>query len=132
VPAIYYESAEVRPLFPKWVPLGCGAASICALVLLFVGGSLASRGSFSKVFAFALGSMEGEMTRMYAADVKPVQKTEFAANMKTLRERLDHEQVALGRVQPLLQTMRDAVSDGQVTSAELERINAQVRAANGK
>ncbi|HXH40311.1 MAG TPA: hypothetical protein VNN08_16905, partial [Thermoanaerobaculia bacterium] len=44
-PADYYAAAgtDLRPLFPRWVPVGCGWASLVFVVLLFVAGTFASR-----------------------------------------------------------------------------------------
>ena len=44
-PADYYSTpgSTLRPLFPRWVPVGCGWAALVFVVLLFVAGVLAPK-----------------------------------------------------------------------------------------
>src|SRR5512145_1965003 len=79
LPAEYYCAplSDVRPVFPKWAPYGCGIAAAIFLVFLFVGGSILSGPKFGEVLDFVLGMSIGEMRGMYAADVTTDAKDHF-------------------------------------------------------
>src|SRR5438270_13406533 len=82
-PADYYSSpGKLRPLFPKWVPAGCGWASLVFSVLLFVGGALAPKSGSALEWLF--GKIEMDMTPHFTRNVTPAPKSAFAAEMKTL------------------------------------------------
>ena len=120
-PADYYESpaSEVRPVFPRWVPLGCGTASAVFLVLLFVVGAFLATTGLGTLIDFALGSALGDIRKMYTPDVTAPQKASFETEVKKMREGLRSNAVPVQDVQPFLKSMQHAISDKKVTPAEL-------------
>jgi hypothetical protein len=128
-PADYYSSpaGEVRPLFPKWVPFGCGTAAIVALLVVFGLGIAVSRGGMGELFNFMFASMQGEIDKMFTKDVKPADKIAFEAEMKAMRESVRQNRISVDRLQPLLRTLRDVVSDERVTPAETQQMTQEIR-----
>ena len=133
-PADYYSSPveNVRPIFPRWVPFGCGTAAIVLLVILVGVAAGMSSGAFRGLFEMALASMEGEIEKMMAPDVKPPQKAAFEAEMKGIRESVRAGRLKIDRLQPLMRTMRETVVDEKVTAAEVEDLTRAARAVNSK
>ena len=129
-PGEYYASAStsLRPLFPRWVPFGCGSAALIALCILFAGGAVAGSGGAGVIFELVFGTMKDEIDGMFTNQVQPAQKAAFDAEMKTLRERMKGPGIPVQRLQPLLKTIREASSDGQVTPQEADTLTAAVRA----
>lgn len=129
-PGHYYGSVALppRPLFPKWVPFGCGSAAIVALLILFVGGAIAGSGGAGLIFEMVFGSMQDEIDGMFSRQVPPAQKAEFDEAMKSLRARMKGPGVPLEKLQPLLRAIRDASSDGEVTAQEARGLTDAVRA----
>ncbi|HEX9163109.1 MAG TPA: hypothetical protein VF980_15495 [Thermoanaerobaculia bacterium] len=123
-PAAYYTApvSEVRPIFPKWVPVGCGTASAVILVLLFAGGALMTGSRLAQLMDFVLGSSLGDVRSMYAPDVSPAQKQRFDAEVKHLRDELRKNNVSVQNLQPFLKAMQSAISDKRVTSEEVEKM----------
>jgi len=121
-PADYYSAplSEVRPIFPKAVPYGCGAVSIVAIVLLFIGGAIAGSGQGGLLFATLFGTMATEIKGMYAKDVTAAQKAALGAEIRTLQTNLEKGNVSMESLQPLLHAIRDASGDNIVTAKETE------------
>ena len=82
-PADYYATpvGDAKPLFPRWVPYGCGIASIVLIVIVFAGGYFAVHGGMGQLLAFMFGSMHDEVARMFTKDVSPAQKAAFEQEM---------------------------------------------------
>ena len=131
-PADYYSTpvGDVRPLFPRWVPFGCGTASIIVLLLVFALGAAVSTGALGELLDLMFGSMQGEIDKMFTPDVKPQQKAAFDAEMKTMRASIRANRLSLDRLQPLLRSMRDASSDEHVTAAETEQLTREIHEIN--
>jgi hypothetical protein len=131
-PADYYSSPveEVRPIFPRWVPFGCGTASIVLIILLVSLAAAMSSGAFGGMFEMVFASMQGEVEKMMTPDVKPSQKAAFAAEMKAMRESIRANRLKMDRLQPLMRTMRDVVSDERVTPPEVDRLTREMHALN--
>ena len=123
-PCAYYSAplSEVRPIFPKWVPAGCGIASAVIIVLLFAGGALVSGPALSQFMDFVLGLSLGEMRGMYTPEVTAQQKQHFDDEVKHLREGLRNNKVSVPNLQPFLKTMQTAIADGKVTPEEVDRL----------
>jgi hypothetical protein len=130
-PADYYAAplSEVRPIFPPWVPYGCGAASLLVIVLLFVAGSLAGSGTGSLIAAL-FGTMQDEIRGMFTREVTAAEKAAFDAEMKSLRGNLGAGRVSIDRLQPLLHAIRDASMDSKVTAEETVRLTDEARKVN--
>jgi hypothetical protein len=131
-PADYYSTplADVKPLFPRWVPFGCGTAAIVLLVIVFLGGIFAARGGMGQLFDMMFGSMQGEIDKMFTKDVSPAQRAAFDGEMKTMRDRVRQNRLPIDRLQPLLRTMRDVTSDEHVTPAEADQLTKEMHAIN--
>jgi hypothetical protein len=132
VPADYYCApvAESERLFPRWVPLGCGTASLVMLILLFIGGAFANRGGATRLVDWGLVEMQQELIDMCDRDVKPEQKTNFTAEVSTLRDRMRAQKVKADELVSLLQSMRETISDEQVSPAELDELTKKIHAIN--
>ncbi len=131
-PADYYASPadSAKTIFPKWVPFGCGTASIVFVIGMVFMGSAVSSGAFTELFEFVIASMEGEITKMMATDVKPQPKAVFQAEMKTMRASIRTGRLSMERLQPLMKTIRDVSGDETVTGAEVDRLTREVKAIN--
>ena len=76
--------------------------------------------------------MQGEIDKMFTKDVKPADKATFDAEMKTMRESVRLNRMPMQRLQPLLQTLREVVSDERVTPPETAKLIEQLRQINKK
>jgi hypothetical protein len=131
-PADYYSTpvGDARPLFPRWVPFGCGTASIIVLLLVFALGAAVSAGGLGQVLDLMVGTMQGEIDKMFTADVKPQQREAFDAEMKTMRTAIRENRLSLDRLQPLLRSLRDASSDEHITAAETDQLTQEIHEIN--
>lgn len=131
-PADYYSTptGDAKPLFPRWVPYGCGTAAIVLLVVVFVGGVFAARGGMGQMFDFMFGSMQGEIDKMFTKDVTPAERAAFDNEMKTMRDAVRQNRLPIDRLQPLLRTMRDVTSDEHVTPAEADQLTKEMHQIN--
>jgi len=95
-PADYYSSpvGDARPLFPRWVPYGCGSAAIVVLLIVFGLGIAAQRGLMGEMFELMLASMQGEIDKMFTPDVKPADKATFDAMHAA--DRMAHDKLKEG------------------------------------
>jgi hypothetical protein len=132
LPADYYTAPadEVRPVFPRWMPLGCGGAALVFLVLLFIGGAWAGGGGFGSVLDWVLGKMEPELTSSYTPDVTPTQRTAFEREYAHLREGVRNNKVDLVKMQKVLQSISEASSDKKLTSDEVVKLTKQMSEAS--
>ncbi len=131
-PADYYAAppSEVRPLFPRWVPFGCGTASLLAIIVLAIGGAFAGSGRAGALFATLFATMEDELRSSFTKEVTPAERAAFDVEMKTLRANLAAGRVSIDRLQPFLQTIRDVSADNKVTPDEVEKLTRAAREVN--
>jgi len=131
-PADYYASpvGENKPIFPKWVPYGCGSAAIVLLIVVFLAGIFVARGGIGSLFEFMFSSMQGDIDKMFTKDVQPAQKAAFDREMNAMRERVRQNRLPSDRLPPLLRDFRDAISDQRVTPAEAEKLTNEMHALN--
>ncbi len=131
-PADYYSAPleEVKPIFPRWVPFGCGTAAIVLIIGLVGIAAGISSGAFGEVFDMVFSSMQGEVDKMMTADVKPPQKAAFDAEMKRMRDAIRSSRLKMENLQPLMRTMRDVISDERVTPPEVDQLTREVHAIN--
>jgi len=129
-PADYYASpgSDLRPLVPRGVPIGCGWASVVFVILLFVAGAFAPRSGalLGKLF----GMIGDDITKHFTSDVTPVQKAEFAAEMKTLRAAAGEGKLKLEKTQSFLKLATDVDADEKVDHAETDKLIAALRDVN--
>jgi hypothetical protein len=133
-PADYYAAplAEVRPVFPKWVPYGCGTAAV-AFFLLLIGAGIALSGERLKGFLdLMIGMTLGQMKPMYQPDITEMQKAAFDREVEAMREKLRTSKISVQHVQPFFQQMQKAVGDEKVTADELEKLTEAATKAGEK
>jgi hypothetical protein len=131
-PADYYATSvgDAKPLFPRWVPYGCGIASIVVILVVFIGGYFAVHGGMGRAMDWMFSSMQGEVEKMFTKEVSPVQKANFKAEMKTMRDSVRQNRLPMDRLQPLLRTMQNAIEDEHVTPAEADQLTKEMHAIN--
>jgi hypothetical protein len=131
-PADYYSAplSEVKPVFPAWVPWGCGSLAALVLLVLFAGGAMLSGPRLATLIDLMLSMTIGEIKAMYQPDVTGAQKNAFEAEVKRMREGLRNGTVSVQKVQPFLQTMQRAIGDEKVTAAELEQLTKAAHQAS--
>jgi hypothetical protein len=129
-PADYYAAPgkALRPLFPRWVPIGCGWASVVLVILLFAVGALAPRSG--SVFGWLFGKIGDDIPPHFQRDVTPVQKAEFAAEIKTLRAAANAGKLRLDKTQSFLKLVTEVDGDEKVNHAEADKLIAAVRDLN--
>jgi hypothetical protein len=129
-PADYYATTEsrLRPLFPRWVPLGCGWASLVFVIVLFVAGTFASRSG--SLLDMLFGKIQDDLAQHFSRDVTPAQKASFAAEMQTMRASARNGKLKLDRTQTFLRLATDVDSDEKVNHAEADKLIAAARDVN--
>jgi hypothetical protein len=131
VPADYYSApVQVRPLFPKWVPLGCGIAAATFIAIMFVGGAVASHGGVGRVMDFLLGMMQNELAGYYSADVPPASRQALESELDGLRANIRAERVPFANLDPVMSSLRAATEDKKITNAEVDEIRKKIAEAN--
>lgn len=132
LPADYYSApaADVRPIFPRWVPAGCGWASLVFLIVLFTGGAFVARAGMGTMMDFVLGMMETEILRMYAADVTKEQKESLSRELTRLRENVRTERVPIQSLDPVMKSLRKASADEKLTAGEVESLVRDMKKLN--
>jgi hypothetical protein len=132
LPADYYcaPTSEVRPIFPRWVPLGCGSASVAFVILLFAGGAWIQRGGLEQAVSFFLGMMQGEMAAMYGKDVPDVDKKALTGAMTSFGENVRTHRVPLTKLQPVMDSLQPAIADKQLTREEVAHLVDVINKAN--
>jgi len=129
-PAEYYAApgSDLRPLFPRWVPVGCGWAALLFVVLLFVAGAFAPKSG--SVLDMLFGKIEDDIAAHFTKDVTPVQKAAFAAEMKALRASATAGKLKLDKTQSFLRLATDVDADEKIDHAEVDKLIASVRDVN--
>jgi hypothetical protein len=126
-PSDYYASpVTARPLFPSWVPTGCGIASAALLVIAFVAAAFVMSAGVGKLMAYVIDSSHAEMKAMYGKDVPPAKRAQVDAAMDGISHDLAADKLAYGKLEPLLTTMRDTMDDKKITNAEADQLLAKV------
>ena len=133
LPADYYSApaSEVRPLFPRWVPLGCGSVAAVFLLIGFIGGPLAVRaGLLGKFIAMSLDMSSAEMQPMIGKDVPPAQKKALSDELAELSRNVEAEKTNLTQIQPVMEAMKTAIADKKITAAEVATLTRLAHDAN--
>lgn len=130
-PAEYYSAplSEVKPVFPQWVPWGCGGVAALFLLLLFAGGSMLTGSRLNALVDLTLGMSIGEVKGIYGGDVTAAQKTAFDAEVTAMRRNLRESKISVQNVQPFLKAMQKAVADEKVSGPEVEELTKLARDA---
>ena len=130
LPAEYYCAplAEVRPIFARWVPFGCGTVSAVILVLLFAAGAVFSGPRFGDLLDLFVGTSVGELRGMYTKDVTPPEKQQFDAEIERMRAGLRTGKIPVKNLQPFIKEMQNAIADKHVDGGELQRLTKAAQA----
>ena len=129
-PADYYSTpgTNLRPLFPRWVPLGCGWAALAFVIVLFVAGAFVPRSG--SILDMLFGKIQDDITSHFGRDVTPVQKAAFGVEMKTLRAAARDGKLKLEKTQSFLRLATDVDADEKIDHAEADKLIAGVRDVN--
>lgn len=132
VPADYYCApvAEKDRMFPRWVPFGCGTAALIVLIVMFLGGAFVSQGGGARAIHWFFGKMQAELLAMCDHDVQPAQKSEFAAEMSTLQERISSGKVKSDKLMSVFEAIRDDTADQSVSPSEIEQLTKKIHEIN--
>ena len=131
LPSDYYSAplSEVRPVFPRWVPYGCGIAAAIAIIALFATGAMLTGPRLAQGLDFVIGMSLGDLRGMFQG-VSTEQKDAFEREVKAMRDGLNANRVPASAVQPFLQAMQKAIADKKVTPEEVEQLTKAARAAS--
>jgi hypothetical protein len=129
-PADYYADPEsrLRPLFPRWVPIGCGWTSLIFVVVLFAAGAFAPRSGV--IVDWFFGKLQDDLTHSFSADVTIAQKQAFAAEMQTMRSAARNGKLKLDSTQKFLKLATDVDGDDKIDHAEADKLIAAARDVN--
>lgn len=129
-PADYYAAPgkDLRPLFPRWLPLGCGWTSVVLVILLFAAGALAPRSG--SVLGWLFGRIGDDIVPHYQRDVTPAQKAELAGEIKTLRAAANAGKLKLDKTQSFLKLVTEVDGDEKIDHAEADKLIAALRDLN--
>src|SRR5216684_2776420 len=121
-PADYYSTTgtNLRPLFPRWVPVGCGWASLVFVIALFAAGAFAPHSG--SVLDWLFGKIQSDITAHFSRDVTPDQRTVFNMEMKTLRASANAGKLRLDKTEPFLRLATEVDGDEKVDHAEADKL----------
>jgi hypothetical protein len=129
-PADYYSTpgSKLRPLFPRWVPMGCGWVSLVFVILMFAAGTLAPRSG--SLLDMLFGKIQEDLAQHFTRDVTAAQKASFAAEMGIMRAAARNGKLKLDRTQTFLHLATDLDADEKINHAEADKLIAAVRDVN--
>lgn len=131
LPVDYYSSPdEKRPIFPRAVPVGCGIAAVIFLIVVFVGGAIVARHGLGSYMDPLIGMMADEMGPMYTKDVAPADRKALEGEITHLRENIRSGKLPLPKLQGVMTSIREAISDQKITPAEVKTLTRQIHDAN--
>ena len=128
-PADYYAGPSPEAVLPRGVTFGCGAASVAAMILVAFGGAWMAAGGIVDVMDLSLGMTIGEVRGMFKSDVTAAQKKELDTAFEGMRENLRTGKMPIAALNPVLETMRDAMDDKSVSAEEVRALIAASRKA---
>ena len=128
-PAEYYSGPSPNAVLPRGVTFGCAAAAVVALLIVFAGGAFLASGGLVQFMDFALGMSMGDVRGMYTIQVTSAQKDELEKAIEQLRAGLRDGTVPVSKLDPVMKTMRNGISDKKLTPAEVQALAASARKA---
>ena len=131
-PADYYSGPSPERVLPQWASLGCGAASVLILVLVFAGGAYLAHGGFTELMDMVFGMTMGELSGMYTKDVTAAEKKSLDDEIETLRANMRGEKITIQSLQPLLKDMQKVSRDKKVDAREVEQLLTEARKVNAR
>lgn len=131
LPADYYSSPPSQQrMVPRGLTFGCGAVALLILVLMFAGGAFVNGGGGTRLVRGFFTRIQTELLQQCGKDVKPQQKTAFAAEYSAMQDRITAGKVKSDDLLDVFKSIRDDSEDGVVTSAELEQLTGKIHAIN--
>jgi hypothetical protein len=131
-PADYYSGPSPERVLPRWASLGCGAASVLILVLVFAGGTYLAHGGFTELMDLVFSMTMGELRGMYTKDVTAPQKKSLDDEIETLRANMRNEKITVQSIQPLLKDIQKVSADKKVDAHEVEQLLAEAKKVNAR
>jgi hypothetical protein len=131
-PADYYSAPPARGgrRIPRGVQIGCGLAGLIFVAVLFVASTFVTSEGAGQLLAFLFGRLQGELLTMDAPDVSDEQRKALDAQLETLIERAERNEVNLVALQPLLRRMNESVRDKRLTPEEVGDLTAILEEIN--
>lgn len=130
LPAEYYSGPTPEAVLPRGITYGCGAAGVLALILMFAGGAFLASGGMASLMDLMFGMTMGDIRGRFTSDVTDAQKSALESEIETLRQNLREENVSVPQLEPVLQKIRKASSDGKISGDETEQIAAAAAKVN--
>ena len=129
-PAEYYSNTEsrLRPLFPRWVPIGCGWLSLVFVIALFAAGTLAPKSGV--ILDMLFGKIQDDLAQHFAKDVTAAQKASYASEMKTMRTAAKNGKLKLDRTQKFLRLATELDGDEKIDHGEADKLIAAAHDVN--
>ena len=129
-PADYYSTPEsrLRPIFPRWVPIGCGWAALVFVVLLFVGGAFAPRSG--SILDMLFGKIQDDLVQHFSKDVTAAQRTSFDFEMHAMRASAKNGKLKLDRTQKFLRLATEVDGDEKIDQREADKLIAAAHDVN--
>ncbi len=78
-----------------------------------------------KLLSMLIDTTHSDMKPMYAADVPPTKRAQVDAAIDRISHDLATDKIAYVKLEPLLTTMRDAMSDKHITNREADQLLAK-------
>ena len=99
------------------------------MILVAFGGAWMAAGGIVDVMDLSLGMTIGEVRGMFKSDVTAAQKKELDTAFEAMRENLRTGKMPIAALNPVLETMRDAMDDKSVSAEEVRALIAASRKA---
>jgi len=132
LPADYYDApaSEVKPVFPKWVPMGCGTAAAVFLLVGFIGGALIMHKGLGSIMAIALDMEVSKLPPLMTKDVPSAQRDALKSELAQLSKNVESDKTSVVRLQPVLEAIKDSSEDGKLSPADVTRLTKLAHEAN--
>lgn len=131
LPCEYYSTPPTdKRIFPRWVPIGCGTASLVILIILFSLGGWVGSGGAAGAIRWFFGRLQSEILASCDPSVTAAQKSAFNAEFATLQQRAEAGKLKSDQLLALFQTIRDVSADEHVTPSELDEVTKKAHDVN--
>jgi hypothetical protein len=129
-PAEYYSTpgTRLRPIFPRWVPIGCGWAALIFVILLFVGGAFAPRSG--SILDWLFGKIQGDLVQHFTKDVTAAQRASFDFEMHAIRTAAKNGRLKLDKTQKFLRLATELDGDEKIDQREADKLIAAAHDVN--
>ena len=80
-----------------------------------------------KLLASVINSTHSELTSMYGPDMPPAKRAQLDDALNGISRDLASDKLPYAALEPLLNTMKDAMDDKKITNAEADQLLAKVQ-----